>query len=267
MAKGNDGNLLQHGLDTAIAAHLSRQSRTGRVHIALTHGMAPFETCGILPDGQARSQLSHALEAARLPAGPDDLDVIAAYRRTGASLERYPNSGELLAAIAGRKRLSGAITEVDAEKSAALRNAWSESAVRTVNSSWRDELEGGAALACPPSLASPWLFSMDPMTFREDGSANDAYLYGADASRLSQTLRAFADSGQPGMATIFVYSVNPNVAPSFFAFVRIVAERSGLTESYFWAVHQGARRNIAAVLRSGVIMPELRLPEFIKSGT
>ena len=65
------------------------------------------------------------------------------------------------------------------------------------------------------------------------GSANDAYLYGADASRLSQTLRAFADSGQPGMATIFVYSVNPNVAPSFFAFVRIVAERSGLTGSLF----------------------------------
>ena len=43
MAKGNDGNYLQHSIEVNAAMHLSQMDTNGRLHIALTHGMAPFE--------------------------------------------------------------------------------------------------------------------------------------------------------------------------------------------------------------------------------
>ena len=43
MAKGNDGNYLQHCVEVEAAVRLAWASADGRLHVALTHGMAPFE--------------------------------------------------------------------------------------------------------------------------------------------------------------------------------------------------------------------------------
>jgi len=43
MAKGNDGNYLQHCIEVEAAVRLAEMDAAGRLHIALTHGMRPFE--------------------------------------------------------------------------------------------------------------------------------------------------------------------------------------------------------------------------------
>ncbi len=45
MAKGNDGNYLQHSIEVEIAHLLVAISSSGGLHASLTHGMAPFESC------------------------------------------------------------------------------------------------------------------------------------------------------------------------------------------------------------------------------
>ena len=100
MAKGNDGNYLQHSVEVAIALHLAKLSTQGALHLALTHGMAPFEPCDAPLVGQSRGLLRTALEAAQSPPTPGEAPIITAYRATKASLDRYPNTGELLPATA-----------------------------------------------------------------------------------------------------------------------------------------------------------------------
>ncbi len=111
MAKGNDGNYFQHSIELAIACRLMEMSPDGRLHIALTHGMTPYEPCD---DDQPRSQsgrLNDSLAAAAEPSVSGEAVRVKAYRATKASRVCYPNSGELLAAILDWDRLSGAITE------------------------------------------------------------------------------------------------------------------------------------------------------------
>ena len=50
MAKGNDGNYLQHSVEVAVATHLV-EGRDG-IHVALSHGMAPFESSATAPPAQ-----------------------------------------------------------------------------------------------------------------------------------------------------------------------------------------------------------------------
>ena len=146
MAKGNDGNYLQHSIEVAVALHLVARTSDGRLHVALAHGMAPYEACGALPSGQARRLLHESLEAARTPATAGEASIVAAYRATNASLESYPNTGELLAAVIGRNRLSGGITETDADKDAKLQRVWSDSDVTPVAASWRREVSPSGVL-------------------------------------------------------------------------------------------------------------------------
>ena len=70
MAKGNDGNYLQHSVEVAIALHLAKLSTQGALYLALTHGMAPFEPCDAPLVGQSRGLLRTALEAAQSPPTP-----------------------------------------------------------------------------------------------------------------------------------------------------------------------------------------------------
>ena len=43
MAKGNDGNYLQHCIEVELASRLLDESAGKGLQVALTHGMAPFE--------------------------------------------------------------------------------------------------------------------------------------------------------------------------------------------------------------------------------
>jgi len=42
MAKGNNGNLLQHAVEAELAVRLSRDAKTP-LQVLFTHAMAPFE--------------------------------------------------------------------------------------------------------------------------------------------------------------------------------------------------------------------------------
>jgi len=266
VAKGNDGNYFQHSVEVAVALQLTKLSTQGALHVALTHGMAPFEPCDKLPNGQTRGLLQKALQAAQNPPTCGEPPIVAAYRATKASLKSYPNTGELLAAMIGRDRLSGGITEVDAPKYAKLVKVWSSSGVTPVNSSWRREVRPGGGLSCPATLCAPWLFAADPMTFREEGFADDDKLYREDLSRVSTALKGFIASGEPGAAALFVYSVKPDVQPQFWTFADDLSTDSGTPMVSCWVTHQGGNRNLAALICSGVVFPECSLPYGVHAG-
>jgi len=266
VAKGNDGNYFQHSIEVGVALRLRKLSTQGTLHIALTHGMAPFEPCETPTKGRSRALLQKALQAAQNSSTSGEPPIIEAYRATKASLEHYPNTGELLAKTVGRGRLSGGITEVDARKHAKLVEVWSGSSVTPVNSSWRCEVGAGGILSCPATLRSPWLFAADPMTFREDRYADDDKLHREDLLRVSATLKGFIASGEPGVAALFVYAVRPKVRPQFWTFADDVAAKCGIPMVSCWIPHQGGNRNLAALFSSGVVLPATWLPHGVRDG-
>lgn len=261
MAKGNDGNYLQHSIEVALGAWLVSRTGVPRLHIALTHGMAPYEATDSLPSGQTSKLLRAALRRSQQPRSDGEPVVVSAYRVAGATLQRYPNSGELLAALIGRDRLCGGIAETNREKQAALSAIWSGSRVRIGSGSWRTEVGAGGVLACPESLCMPWLFASDPMTYHEEGSGDDDRLHGDDVDRLSQALAQFVETGQPGAACLFVYAVRPAIRPRFWAFADAIAERIGVDLTSAWVTHQGGNRNLAAILSAGATFGPHALPE------
>ena len=250
MAKGNDGNYLQHSIEVAAALQLAATDPAGRLHVAFAHGMAPFEPCDEPPPGQARGLLERALNESYRPAQPNEPPIVAAYRATGTTLKRYPNSAELLRRSLGADKLSGGITEVDPAKYGRLAEAWAGSQIVPSNSSWRSQIGLDGALACPPTLERPWLFTLDPMTYRENGQADDNNVYRADLTPLSAALKRFVQSGRPGVAAVFVYAIKPEVRSLFWRFVDDLASHTGATSMSCWLTHQGGNRNLAALLCS-----------------
>ncbi len=226
--------------------------------------MRPFEGCGNIPNGQTRRLLDDALASAQEPPSNGESTIVDAYRRTSASRARYPNTGELLAEMIGRQRLAGSMTEVTPEKHAQLADAWMDSQVQTVNTSWREQAAQGGLFRVPP--AHPWLFSMDPMTYRDDGFDDDDKIYRTDRERISNLLTDYVDTGLPGVATIFVFAVRPDARPLFWAFADDVANDSGMTVNSFWLTHQGGNRNLAAVLSSGTVLQTDWLPPRLNVG-
>lgn len=266
MAKGNDGNYLQHSVEVALATHLAARHPDGCLHVASAHGMAPFEACGELPNGQARLLLHGVLRAAQQAPASADPPILAAYRATNASLDHYPNTAELLRRVVGQDRLSGGITEVDAQKCEQLKHAWASSGVKPVNSSWRSQTSHRGVLTAPGALDFPWLFTMDPMTYREGGYADDNYLYRADLARVSGAVGSFVASGKPGVGALFVYAVRPEVQPQFWAFVDDLAAHTKTTVTSCWLTHQGGNRNLAALLCSAFVLPPNWLPNGLVAG-
>ena len=79
MAKGNDGNLLQHWVEADSAARLHRIVKQEPLHIALTHGMAPFERFEPRkPGASGFRRLDAWLATARSARLSEDAPVVAA---------------------------------------------------------------------------------------------------------------------------------------------------------------------------------------------
>lgn len=266
MAKGNNGNYLQHSVEVAVGLRLARTIGRKSLHVALTHGMKPFEPCDSPVKGVARHLFVQTLEAVQELETCNEPAVVAAYRTTEASLEHYPNSAELLAAVIGRNQLSGGITERDPQKYAELQAVWSGSRVRPVNASWRSEMSPTGVHWCPDSLQDPWLFSADPMTYRENGQVDDDKLYRADLLLLAAVLNGYADSRVPGVATLFVYAVRPKVQPQFWAFVDDLAAETGATVESLSLTHQGGNRNLAAILYLNCPLPSNWMSHSVECG-
>ena len=60
-------------------------------------------------------------------------------------------------------------------------------------------------MSCPDHLDALWLFSMDPMTYTENGGSDDENLHRSDLDLLAPTLERYVGGGQPGIACFFVY--------------------------------------------------------------
>ena len=261
MAKGNNGNYLQHSIEVESAVQLAKTDGGGRLHIAFTHGMAPYEPLDSRRKGPARDLLKSALTAASQPQTPDETPVVTAYRKTGASTRRYPNSAELLGAVVGRDKLSGGITERDGTKYRQLASRWSDSCVVPVCSSWRCQVGPGGGLTAPNDLQTPWLFSMDPMTYDEPDYKDDDRLYRADRDRLSVTLSHFTSSRTPGIATLFVYKVRAEKRDLFWDFMDELAKRTRAKTRSYWVGHQREERNLCGLLYTGMeVSHDLRIP-------
>ena len=271
MAKGNDGNYLQHCVEVEAAVRLAKNGTDGRLHVALTHGMSPFESLGE-PNGNAHKLLYCALWEAAGESFGGERTLVRAYRecwesqgycpnytRVGDLIAdmkknaRYPNTAELMRAIIETENLSGGIAETDPSKHGKLAEAWPGSRIAVANSSWRKQLGPDGVLCCPDRLDMPWLFSMDPMTYTEDGREDGDKLHRSDLDRLAGVLERYFDSGQPGIASLFVYRVgtqNENPQRQFRFFMDDLATRLSAQTCSYWVTHRGGNLNLAGLLFS-----------------
>jgi hypothetical protein len=286
MALGNDGNYLQHSIEAALAYRLAILRKECRLHIAFTHGMAPFEPCESLPPNPpAYNLFDEALNHAEKRRTAGKPVIVRGYELTKASRKRYPNSGEIVAElVGGRQQLTGGITENDDPSSRfsfvgaggkfggkfeALQAQWRGTTVAVAKSSWRDQVGQDGILACPPTLQTPWLFSMDPMSYAESGGADDNRLYRADETLLRDVLARYVQSNQPGAASLFVYSMNLDQRPTFWKFADDIAQHVGMSRISCWLPHRGGNRNLAAVLYTNDRLPTNPrewLPDNLKYG-
>ena len=190
MAKGDDGNFLQHSVELAAANRLAAENPS-TLHVAITHGMAPSEPfehkLSDKKPGLSRCRLRAALQLADGPPRVGEPSIVTAYRCAGAA-RRYPNSAALLRTL-GRE-LVGGISETCPLKHKQLAAAWAGSPLKTANASWRCQVQPGGVLGCPERLDVPWLFTMDPMTYRKDQPfRDDANLHRNDIELLCDSLR------------------------------------------------------------------------------
>lgn len=257
MAKGNDGNLLQHEVELRLATRLAGLG-DGRLHVALTHGMAPYERCDHPRATVAHDRLDDVLKRLAGRPTPEDTPLVRAYRTCAATREHYPNSAELIASLIGRDNVEGCITETDPVKFEELAAAWAGTHVQVRKGSWRREAVGGGALRCPPDLDRPWLFSMDPLTWREDEAGvdasedDDADLHPGDLRRVEELLRGYVASGQPGAASFFVYKVPQPLQSTFWLRMTNLARELGVRGHGHAADHDDGARNLTAVFTTSV---------------
>ena len=269
MAKGNDGNYLQHCVEVEAAVRLRQACPDGRLHVALTHGMAPFEQT---KNSTACKRLLYgALREAEGEPNRDEREIVKAYRSSRASRQNYPNTAELLRAVIGPNKLSGGITEWDPANYKELAAAWTRWKVKAAHSSWRKQLLPEGALGCPERLDAPWLFSMDPMTYTENGGSDDANLHPSDLELLAPALERYVDSGQPGIACFFVYRMmgtdkGKELQCKFWKFMDTLAVRLCVQTCSYWVCHRGGNRNLAGLLFSGIELSDGFIPPKINSG-
>ena len=99
MAKGNDGNYLQHCIKVEAALRLAKMDAEGRLHIALAHGMAPFEPFDQAKSGACRKLLKDTLNDSKKSVQCGEPVIVKAYRATDASEETLSQFGR---AVEGR---------------------------------------------------------------------------------------------------------------------------------------------------------------------
>ncbi len=193
MARGNDGNLLQHGIELAAISAIDRLP----VFLTCTHSMAPRERCD---DPKRDRRLRHWLNAYT-----DTPSVAHAYRETNATLDSYPNSAELIASLVGDENLRGDLFEVCADRIRDLCARWNDHSVDVRGQSWRTGLDEITI----PSTEDGWLFTMDPMTFVSDNpsAGDDDNLRPNDTDLLIQFFHRVGNFGKRWVISIFCFEL------------------------------------------------------------
>jgi hypothetical protein len=245
MAKGNDGNLLQHTVEIALARSLAKNA-DGKLYLVATHGMRPYEPFDDRPTESSPSAYKK-LELALRKAGEITKDshqipaIINAYIACNASNARYPNSVELVRSMLGD--VCGCVTEVVEDKAQVLRQYYDASSITVLHQSWRTN--NGAALLLPDRLNKPWLLTLDPMTFVESAYQDDDKLRADD---LSLIYLRFSDnqakSSSKGAIVIACYSMNPRAQRVFKAAIQ---SHHFPNLRYVETTARGGNRHVAAI--------------------
>jgi len=219
VAKGNNGNLLQHFVESELAVTLTDGMLEKRFYTVFTHGMAPFEPCEPLAPEEP-PELRNLLKA--LPtldaswAEESGIPVLKAYKRLQATEEHFPNSAEVVASVLGDKSiLRGEICEQKAEFAEQLQQMWDMSTVNVRKGSWRDAVRH---ISAPDGQDAPWIFSMDPYRFKEReflDIQDDGYLDQHDLITLKPVVSGHFNTGARGVACIFSYQMQPEEALAF----------------------------------------------------
>jgi hypothetical protein len=219
MAKGNDGNFLQHAVEAELADLLAR---AGEVRLVCTHAMAPFETLGQRRGSSCHHRLDAWLARARLgQADRAGAPALArAYARLGASSDRYPNTREVVSAVVGERRLSGVLVERDPAVWSRLSDRAGGGRVRAVNASWRQALREGV-LGPTGGSWKGWLLTMDPYQYRPGPRRDDGFIYREDLRDLTPICREYGSRAGPGALCLLSYSME---RADREAFVRHVLE-------------------------------------------
>ncbi len=258
MARVNNGNLLQHAIECHAAATLATEG--AGLYLVATHAMAPFEAAE-RPDPHEHNRALRDLLGAVACLPPEAADasshaVMRAYAHAAATTGHYPNTAELLAALLGRERIAGLLCEVDPAKRAALATAWAGTAVRIEGRPWRELVP---SLLPPPDLDRPWLFTMDPYTWKHGGECKQVelgpHLEPKDFDALRRTLGAYVGSAFAGAFTAFVYGVDESHARSFRKAALKLADRLGLARVIVGVSAPDGQRHLGAVLASDPDLP------------
>ena len=211
MAKGNDGNLLQHTVECEIVRELLAQSGASRLNLIATHGMAPFES--LTDTGRPNTKLLRDwLDVAtgrirkfrfedceNLPA------VVRAYRQCHTTFLHYPNTPELAAALVGRGNLDGFVCELNGDTCKKLKDVWDGTKLGLLHGEWRDHVDQIAAKI--PN--EPWLVTMDPNTFEfGDVRRLPANFHSSDFDHCRKLVKGRLQSNLPGSFCLCCYSMN-----------------------------------------------------------
>lgn len=224
MAKGNDGNLMQHAVECDVIRHLADDQSTGELYLVTTHSMGPFEK--LSDAGRPFSKkLTTWLDVAsgktlRFRSVDDDSlpAVVAAYRATHTSYLHYPNTATLATAMLGEERLTGWLSEKSVDTFDLLASACAGKRLIPLLGNWRDHLPRYKQ-AVP---ASPWMVSLDPFTYQPLGGgmgSDSPDFHDADFTLLEEIVTAYLKSNKPGAFCLFVYS--------------LASEHEGLLETRF----------------------------------
>lgn len=215
MAKGNDGNLLQHAVEVAVADYLMARPGAESVHLVCTHAMAPFEQLTEDPASKAACRLRGRLALAQLEERSSSL-LVEAFQAVRASPAHYPNTCVLVEALATKRtcHLSGVLLDANKQNAADLQTAFPGMTV--IPDDWRNHLEsisGQAAEACC------WLVSMDPYKFTLGSHDDPGVLDAADVASLQSVLTSYTQNNAPGALLIFVYGMFPKERAGFYSSV------------------------------------------------
>ncbi len=246
MAKGNDGNFLQHAVEAELADLLAP---AGPLRLVCTHAMAPFEPFAPRRGASCHHRLDRWLAHARggRAARPGAAALARAYARCGASARRYPNTLEVVSAAVGGGRLSGVLVERDPDVWSRLAARVAGERVEAVNASWRQVLRAGR-LGPRAGAWRSWLMTMDPYQYRGGPRRDDGFFYREDLRDLTPICREYGSRAGPGALCLLSYSME---RANREAFVADVLDRLAPTLPRVMVVTTPAatgRAHLAAVL-------------------
>lgn len=233
MARGNNGNALQHVVELACAEHLLALG--DGLRLLATHGMKPSEPLEDAANenfhtakgGLAFTRLLRLGEQSRQMKLVTLPPLAQAFGALNVTTTDYPNSARLLLWAAERvgKGFAALVIETLPAAFVELNERWgTDQRFKLLNESWRNVRDGRDAngkpnstlkLELPGQPSWPWVWSMDPYTYVTGHSGNPGSISDADIQSLAPSLKYALAGSAPGVFALFCYSMDATTTGRF----------------------------------------------------